>query len=68
MSKDTGGPADQKTLLDDFAGQVLVGFLGHPAYLAKLAKKLELPEDTVVAKASYEMAQAMIAEKRAMEN
>ena len=55
------------TLLDYFAGQALVGFLNHPVDLARLASKRHLPEDRTVATASYEMAQAMIAEKRRLE-
>ncbi len=58
---------DGMTLLDYFAGQALRGFLNHPADLAKLALKRGLAEDITVAVASYEMAQAMIAEKRRLE-
>lgn len=55
MSANTGGPASEKTLLDEFAGQALPWCLGEFA---------GNPEDgTQYAEAAYQIASAMLAEK-----
>lgn len=64
MSDNTGGPASEKTLRDEFAGRALSGLLASPNLLSALIDE-EVAENTPkpIAEKAYEMASAMLAEK-----
>lgn len=60
----TGGPASEKTLLDEFAGQALTGLLSSPNLLSALIDESETDETPKpIAIKAYEMAESMLAEK-----
>ena len=61
---DTGGLAEDKTLLDEFAGQVLAHI--SPLILRAMDNH-ESPTAKDTVRISYEVATAMIAEKRRLE-
>lgn len=54
MTPNTGGPASEKTLLDEFAGQALAGLCASP--------ETQMPFD-VMHRLAYDHAEAMLAEK-----
>lgn len=61
----TGGPASEKTLLDEFAGQALVGFFGYITEVQTARKDAGLPgiKREQVSRECYEQAESMLAEK-----
>lgn len=60
----TGGPASEKTLLDEFAGQALTGLLSSPNLLSALIDESETDETPKpIAIKAYEMAESMLDEK-----
>lgn len=73
---DTGGPASEKTLLDEFAGQALAGDCaalgcidGHLFQLRTKVADIEgVTFATICAREAYEQAAAMVAEKRRRES
>ena len=65
MSANTGGPASEKTLLDEFAGQALAGLYGAAndrSYKLRLDGNEPIKRSDV-ARDCYAMASAMLAEK-----
>lgn len=72
---DTGGPASEKTLLDEFAGQALAGdcaATGTDSRIFELRMAYAKVEGITLAQAfareAYEQAAAMVAEKRRLES
>lgn len=62
---DTGGLARNKTLLDDFAGDIIKGMVAQPSFT------LDIDGEVLGAKraaTAYALAEAMIAEKRRRES
>jgi len=67
---DDGGPAKNKTLLDEFAGHIAAALLApqHLDFIKDLAAEREdIDSCRVVAGIAYDYAAAMIAEKRRCE-
>lgn len=61
----TGGPASEKMLLDEFAGQALAGFFGFISETQAAMKDADLPgiKREQVSRECYEQAESMLAEK-----
>lgn len=61
----TGGPASEKTLLDEFAGQALAGFFGFISETQAAIKDAGLSriKREQVSRECYEQAESMLAEK-----
>lgn len=61
----TGGPASEKTLLDEFAGQALAGFFGFISETQATMKDAGLPgiKREQVSRECYDQAESMLAEK-----